>query len=357
MRSSSDSSDQDISDSYSSISSSISSLSSASSSTSSSSSSSQASYQTQSSQSEVLPDIFAETLLLFHDVPVPGAPRPANIYWDGGSNRCLVTHDFARDCSMRKENIVFRLDVIGQQGELTTSCYYLFEPVLIDGSTRRVWAYGLDKIMQPSEPVDLSQVRNLFPHVPDEIFAYQPSKEVDILIGTNFLGLHPNGGTGQVTVGDLVALQSVFGLGCVIGGTHPLLHTASSSFCSTAANLARVNLCIISPELLPSFWEGECLGVQSPKRCRKCIRCKQCTDPALLHSRKEQEELEMIRQGVQLVNGQLHVSYHFSRDPYCLPHNRWQVVKMAEKQERRLIKSGQLEAYNKEIKKYIDRGQ
>ena len=29
---------------------------------------------------------------------------------------------------------------------------------------------------------------------------------------------------------------------------------------------------------------------------------------------------------------------------------------MAEKQERRLVKNGQLEAYNKEMQKYIDRG-
>ena len=75
-----------------------------------------------------------------------------------------------------------------------------------------------------------------------------------------------------------------------------------------------------------------------------------------MHSRKDQDDLDMIRKGVKLENGKLEVSYHFSRDPHCLPNNRRQVVMMAEKQERRLIKTGQLEDYNREIQKYIDRG-
>ena len=40
----------------------------------------------------------------------------------------------------------------------------------------------------------------------------------------------------------------------------------------------------------------------------------------------------------------------------CLPNNRHMVIKMAEKQESRLIRTGHLEAYSKEIQKYIDRG-
>ena len=64
----------------------------------------------------------------------------------------------------------------------------------------------------------------------------------------------------------------------------------------------------------------------------------------------------MLENSVKLENGQIHVTYPFSRDPYCLPNNRRAVVKMAEKQEARLIKSGQLEYYNKEFQKYLDRG-
>ena len=94
-----------------------------------------------------------------------GGSEPANVCWDGGSNRCIVTHAFAEQCAMRKQNIVLRLDVVGQKGDPSDSCYYIFDLVRSDGSTRRVWAYGLNRIMEPSEPADLSLVRHLFPHV------------------------------------------------------------------------------------------------------------------------------------------------------------------------------------------------
>ena len=327
----------------------------------SSSSSSDSEYCSSSSSQlledeSVFPDIHAKTLLVFQEVPVRGATRPANICWDQGSNRCIVTHSFAKLCAMRSHSIVLKLDVVGQLGEPHNSCYYIFELVTRDGTPRKVWAYGLDKIMEPSDPVDLLPVRNLFPHIPDQVFSAQPGKEVDILMGNNFLGLHPVGGRGQDVVGDLVAFQSEFGLGWVIAGTHPSLNTTVVELSSSATNLARIYKCLVAPELSPSFWEGECLGVLSPKRCGRCLRCNECTDPALVHSRKDQDDLEMIRQGIKLVDKQLQVSYYFSRDPHCLPNNRAKVIKMAEKQEKRMLKSGLHDVYCKEIQKYIDRG-
>jgi hypothetical protein len=50
------------------------------------------------------------------------------------------------------------------------------------------------------------------------------------------------------------------------------------------------------------------LGVLPPKRCGKCLRCTECSDPSLIRSRKDQDELEMLQKGVKLLNGQLQVS-------------------------------------------------
>ena len=108
--------------------------------------------------------------------------------------------------------------------------------------------------MEPSENVNLSPVRQLFPHVPEAVFTVQPGKKVNILMGTNFLGLHPHGGLGNDTVGDLVDYQSDFGLGWGIGGTHPSLNRVSSQLCTSAMNVARINKCNIAPENLPNFW-------------------------------------------------------------------------------------------------------
>ena len=304
----------------------------------------------------VVPDLNAETLLLFQEVDISGAASPAFVCWDDGSTRCLVTHKYAEACSMRGQNIVYRLDVVGSKGDPMQGCYYMFDLVQNDGSVRTVWAYGIDKIMEAPDTVDLSPVSKLFPHLPKDLFAPAVKKEVDILIGNNFLGLHPSGGQGRDSVGNMRAYQSQFGHGWVLAGSHPALKPGRTQLTPSALNLARIYKCEIIPELQPSFWEGDCLGVLPPKRCGKCMRCVQCTDLALTYSRKDQDELDMLKKGIKLVNGQLQVTYPFIRDPHCLPNNRHVVIMMAEKQEKRLIKSGHLERYNLEFQKYLDRG-
>ena len=169
-----------------------------------------------------------------------------------------------------------------------------------DGTVRSVWAYGIDTIMEPPDPLDISPLISLFPHIPREVFAATKKKPVDILMGNNFLGLHPEGGLGRDAAGDMRAYQSEFGLGWVLAGTHPLISSGASKLSANAMNLARIFKCEVIPELLPSFWEGDCLGVLPPKRCGRCLRCSQCSDPALIHSRQEQEELEMLERSVKL---------------------------------------------------------
>ena len=302
------------------------------------------------------PDLGAEILLMFQDVKISGSDNTANTCWDKGSTRCLVTHDFAKASGLPSQKIVFRLDVVGSLGEAQDGVYYMFDMVLNNGSVRKVWAYGIDSIMGSPESLDLTCLRSLFPHIPKEVFAPTEKKSVDILMGNNFLGLHPDGGLGRDAVGDMRAYQSQFGMGWVLAGTHPDIKPGIAQFSTCALNMSRTFKCEVIPEMLPSFWEGECLGVLPPKRCGRCLRCGQCSDPALIFSRKEQEEFEMLENSVKLENGQINVKYPFSIDPHSLPKNRRCVVKMAEKMESRLLKSDQLSYYNKEFQKYLDRG-
>ena len=202
----------------------------------------------------------------------------------------------------------------------------------------------------------MSPLKQLFPHLPDAVFSPHMKKSVDLLIGNNFLGLHPSGGQGRDSVDNVRAYESKFGCGWVMAGSHPSLRADSVQLSSGAVHMARTYKCEISPELLPSFWEGDCLGVLPPKRCGRCLRCTQCTDPALVHSRKEQDELEMLEKGVKLINGEIQVSYPFIRDPNCLPNNRNAVVRITEKLEKRLLSTDMHSNYSLEFQKYIDRG-
>ena len=150
--------------------------------------------------------------------------------------------------------------MVGNKCQPEQGCYYDFELVRNNGSKRKVWAYGIDKIMEPPDPIDLSKINHLFPHLPTSVFAPKPPKAPDILLGNNFLGLHSSGGQGRDAVGDMRAYQSEFGDGWVLAGTHPDHKPGRCSLTSSAFNLARVFKCEIIPELLPSFWEGESMG-------------------------------------------------------------------------------------------------
>ena len=246
--------------------------------------------------------------------------------------------------------------MVGNKGDPQEGVLYELVLVENDGSKRKVWGFGVETIMEEAEPVDLRPIRHLFPHLPDGVFLPLPKKPVDLLIGNNFFQLHPDGGQGRDAVGDLKALQSRFGDGWVIAGTHPLLKLASSSLSAATHCIAQINRCEIVPQLLPSFWEGDSLGVLPPKRCNRCMKCSTCTDPALIHSRKDQEELEELQKNTKLCEDGIHVSYVFKKDPRCLPYNRSTVVKIAAKQEERLLKTGHIDFYNQEIQKYLDRG-
>ena len=113
----------------------------------------------------------------------------------------------------------------------------IYELDLVDmyGRKHSVWGYGIDKINDHDDPVDLSPVRSLFPHVPDQAFKILSKKRIDILMGLNFNALFPCGGAGVDAVRNLRALRSIFGTGWVIGGCHQSLESNSIKLTSHAA--------------------------------------------------------------------------------------------------------------------------
>ena len=322
----------------------------------SSSESSPDSSTTTSESDSTFPDLDAETLLSFLDTKVTGVSGEQNTCYDNGSNRCLIQTKFAVENNFRSQKIKYRMRTVGVPEKVKEAEIYMFEVEDNFGIKTKTWAYGIEEIMPAPDSVDLNAIRHLFPHIPSHVFRPRPRKDVKLLIGNNFMALHPSGGQGDNAVGNLRALQSNFGPGWVISGAHPLLDSTSSGLTSQAASLVRINRCEISPVLPSTFWQAESMGVLPAKRCMRCVKCSACSDLGLLHSRQDQEDLETLKEGVKLVNGEVHVQYQFRKDPRSLPNNRHTAVKIAEKLEKRLSAEGHLDYYNQEIKKYFDRG-
>ena len=302
------------------------------------------------------PALSAETLLCFQEVQIHGSTGFHNTCFDNGSNRCLVRNDFATQQRFPKENVKLRLKSPGIPERIEETCYYTFVVTDNHGTATKVWAFGVDDIIDCPDHVDLSPIRHMFPHLPDGAFTAQPTSQVKILIGNNFLSLHPRGGDGQNASGNLRMLESNFGSGWVLAGTHPALSVSCTGLNQVALAVARINRCDMKPVLPTTFWESECMGVLPQKRCGRCLKCSTCSDLGLIRSRKEQEDLNAIKEGVSLVDGEIRVKYQFEKDPRSLPNNRGTAVKIAEKLERRLMDAGHLEYYNQEFLKIFERG-
>ena len=89
--------------------------------------------------------------------------------------------------------------------------------------------------------IELSCVRHLFPSVPATAFVSPPTSQIKMLIGNNFLSLHPRGGNGKFQSGNLRVLQNNFGTGWVLAGAHPFLSSCESELVQSTVTIARVN--------------------------------------------------------------------------------------------------------------------
>ena len=302
------------------------------------------------------PDMSAETLMLVEDVKVRTGNKECSsrTLWDGGSNRVLINNEFAKEQKLRSQTVKYKLSVAGGQETVEEGVIYEVDLVENSGQVHSIWGFGLDTIIDPPDAVDLQPVRHLFPHVPSDVFQKLPKKRIDILVGLNFFSLHPDGGQGRNSIGNMKALHSKFSKGWLIAGSHPDLQPVSPRFSTAATIIARVcrveikpvfnietevsashqqhtvcKVCQVDvksvfniesrinakPEHSVDFWEGENMGVLPPKRCCRCLQCSECKDSALIHSRREQDELDLLKQSIKLENEELIVSYPFIKNP------------------------------------------
>ena len=315
-------------------------------------------------------DELQATLHYIQDIPV-NRGQEARLLWDNGSNRVLVNNSFAQENHLKSRDATVTMKVVGGVKKMKVKIYE-FDIGDMYGKQHHIWGYGIDNIIDPDDPVDLSQVRSLFPHVPDQAFQTLPKKRIDILVGLNYNTLHPSGGTDVDVVGNLKAVRNMFGCGWVIGGCHKNLKVSPLRFSSQAATVrtARVSTipefsvtevdfeeqtcpelrsrvvspCLgplavhaaakvcIDPVLTPDFWESDGMGVMPPRKCVKCRQCAlkgECSENHFQHTLKEEAELKMISDNIVIKDGEVHVSYPFIKDPSCLPNNRDVVVKVA----------------------------
>ena len=299
-----------------------------------------------------------------------GREEYGTVFWDSGSNVCLVTEAFAGRMGWKAFPVVLSMQVTGRVSNTWNTFAYFVRLIDRCGEVHVVLAYQISSITAPLGKVEVAAARRLFPHLKNLADVVRPEGEIDVLIGIQYAGLFPWVDKRERDVeGNLRLLSSKFGTGRVLDGQHPLIKGRSMLQSPDSHSISRGEVTIIEGVKDPkvtnrvmkesfSFPECEEMGVQQQRRCGACTSCKRCSEPNLQLSRKEQDELHLIEKGMYLDAEAKQVRFHYPlvKDPTVLVDNRRRVIAMAEKQEERLRKAGQLEAYNKEMEGYVHRG-
>ena len=306
----------------------------------------------------------SEVLLLVQQVITKSGE--VTVFYDNGSTCCLITFSAAEKLNLVGEAILISIKTtIGTK----TLNSYAYRITLIDctGGEHTITAFGVANISNHRNAIDVSRLCGQFSREVQENWDLieQPEGEIELLIGMNALGLHP---TDLEIRDNLKFMASKFGSGFMLAGSHPGLSSNSTEFnedvsyirLGSIPSMVRsvsmdVNAVRVSVKPSHEFFEGDILGVEPPKTCGNCLKCKDCSFRGQQLSQQEQYELRVIESKVTYNDSHqcFYVQYPFLDDPNVLPSNRGQVIKIAEPEEKKLMKECILQQFNAEFDKML----
>ena len=282
---------------------------------------------------------------------------------DDGSDSCFLTFDAAERMGLRGKKEMSLIETAGNEPVAKETQRFDFFILKNSGESVAMSCLGLGKITSNnSENINLDPAYELFPHVPKGSFK-RPSGPIDMLIGQDHASLLASGGQGSNLVENLRAMHVPFGSGWVLGGSHPKISCESLYFSDDLKNVRASNFSSIvssnhaSSSVCSNFPEILDIPLQPPRKYLCCRNCQSCHYEHEEASRKEQE-LDLIRKNTWLdrEKQRCFTKYPIIKDTSTIMYNEKQAVAITTNLRKHLVKNDNLEAYEKEIHDYLDRG-
>lgn len=133
----------------------------------------------------------------------------------------------------------------------------------------------------------------------------------------------------------------------------PVGRVGNWSYVHPVINVARAS------HFVPAdFLSAEAMGVEMPRRCASCKKCKECQFRTSMLTFKENAEYEAILDNLSYdpQDKKWTAAYPFAIDPQILQDNKFQAVACMKSQEKRLVKQKRMEEFNKVFQETVDRG-
>ena len=309
-----------------------------------------------------------------------------NVFFDAGSTCSLILTSVAERYGLQGHEVKVTIATVNGEKDRVTKLYVV-ELINQLGERKLVRALGMERISGKIPAICLDGVKHEFSTEVQEVWdavSQRPSGEVELLVGSEVAGLHP---VAHETRGDMVVLKSQFGSGWAIYGSHERLDNQHVEFSEDVGAIRQGGFKVLEcgrisyepsitlrengelwknatkkvgvcASMSKDFFSIEDLGVEPPRRCKDCKDCQKCSWRGMMQSEKEAEEYRMIEEGVHYSQetGRFTVTYPFIDDPYKLGNNLGQVIKIAEKLERKLEKQGYREEVNEAFDKMVEAG-
>ena len=286
-----------------------------------------------------------------------------------GPMDCLF--DNCATCSLITEPAAKRLNLVGEPIKLELNTVtdtkiidsVLYKVPLKDNNNEEhsVKVWQVDHISDGLQKVDVSPVKHLFSsHVQEQWDSIEsrPSGPIDILLGADCMGLHPV----DLEIKDnMRVLSSSLDPGLILVGSHPSIKSVGLKISEEASSImycSRASINKISVRPVYNYLECDDMGVEPPRRCGKCRKCKDCAFMGRGLSQLAQYESQVMESKIvyDSVAKVFRVTYPFTEDPKILPVNLTQVTKIALREENRLIRTGLLDSFNRELDKMLQHG-
>ena len=164
----------------------------------------------------------AGTLALYPICPayVSGSSKPINVFMDSGSNATYVTSKCAKRFKLRNiENVSLNVTTVGGEEKEYKSSIYEIPLRTSDSKVIKLTAYELPEITGHLSHLNRNVLASLFPNHDHDVLM-RNTDTVDLLIGTDYFGLHPKHEVARA--GDNLSVMRGE-LGVCLVGTHPLL--------------------------------------------------------------------------------------------------------------------------------------
>ena len=265
--------------------------------------------------------------------------------WDPGSTLSFITFGLAKQLNLQGQPLHLEIFTVGGEKNRIESQRYVI--VIIDRNSQEVKmdVLGIDQISTCIERIDVGGVSKLFSNKEARKVERPASGMIDLLIGFSYAAFHP---VKVEEVGHLLLMENRFGL--VIAGTHPNVK-------ETTKKVVKHAIVLHMSVKVEEFFNVESLGVTCSPKCGGC-RCGKCHTGGKNMTLEEEEEHEMIKQGIVFdqQSGKWLAHYPWVKNPECLPNNRNFAYATLKSTERRLKKNPlHAHTYQKQIEDMLDK--